>query len=126
MIKAKVDYEVREYVSGHRHSRGLDTSYDRLTPDERLQEWSKAINLLTIDKSLHLEKKLQVLEGEQARTIQELRAQVDKLTNKIYDRDRRRSGFFDAELKPVADGKKIEITKEEWLEEDRRRRMGLT
>ena len=94
------------YVSGHRHSRGLDTSYDRLTPDERLQEWSKSINLLTIDESLHLKKKLQVLEGEQARTIQELRAQVDKLTNKIYERDRRRMGFYDTELKPVADGKR--------------------
>lgn len=92
MIKAKVDYEVREYVSGHRHSRGLDTSYDRLTPDERLQEWAKAINLLTIDESLHLKKKLQVLEGEQAQTIQELKAQLAAVQNKIYERDRKRFG----------------------------------
>ena len=55
-----LDYEVREYLSGHRHSRGLDTSYDRLTPNERLQEWSKAINFLTIDESLYLQKSPQV------------------------------------------------------------------
>ena len=105
------------YVSGHRHSRGLDTSYDRLTPDERLQEWSKAINLLTIDESLHLKKNWQVLEGEQeqklaqqARTIEELKTQLDRVTKKIEDRSRRRMGLFDEKFKPIAAASAEELT----------------
>lgn len=77
MIKAKVDYEVREYVSGHRHSRGLDTSYDRLTPNERLQMWSPCINLMTINEELRLRKKLQVVE-ETAQKLASLEAKYKK------------------------------------------------
>jgi len=32
-IKAKVDYNAREYLVGHKYSRGLDQNYDR-TPEE--------------------------------------------------------------------------------------------
>ena len=85
MIKAKVDYEVREYVSGHRHSRGLDTSYDRLTPNERLEMWAPAINLLTIDKSFRLDKELKVVEGKMNQKIAEQEQEIARLKAKEHE-----------------------------------------
>ena len=80
MIRSKVDYEVREYVSGHRHSRGLDVNYDRTTEDQRFLEWSKCINLLTIDnKAFHLEKQLELIEGETNQRIAQLETRNAKL-----------------------------------------------
>lgn len=47
MIQAKVDYDCREYLIGHKRSRGLNVHYDRTSETERFMEWSKSINLLT-------------------------------------------------------------------------------
>jgi hypothetical protein len=111
MDEAGVNYGVREYLAGHK--RGLDDIYVLPKPNKRLQEWSKAINLLTIDKTLALEKQIQALEGEQAQklvqqemTIRELMEKVDRLTKKNDDRQRRRMGFYDDPPNPVAKGKK--------------------
>ena len=42
MIKAKVDYDTREYLVGHRNnSRGLGVHYDRTTEEDRLAEYLK-------------------------------------------------------------------------------------
>lgn len=35
-IKARMDYNTREYLIGHKHSRGLDISFDRTTEEDRL------------------------------------------------------------------------------------------
>ncbi len=87
LIKTKVPYEVREFVSGHRHSRGLDTSYDRLSPNERLEMWAPAINYLTIDDSLKLNKELQVVKNEQDKKIALVEARNTKLENELKARD---------------------------------------
>jgi integrase len=49
MIKANVDYSTREYLVGHRFSRGLDYNYDRTTEEDRMQEHLKAVDLHTIN-----------------------------------------------------------------------------
>lgn len=41
MIKAKVDYNSREYLVGHKMSRGLDVNYDRTSEEDRLLEFLK-------------------------------------------------------------------------------------
>jgi integrase len=66
MKNAKVDFNDREYLVGHRHSRGLDNNYDRTTEEDRLTEYMKAMDLLTINEENRLRRKVQ----EQHHTIQ--------------------------------------------------------
>jgi integrase len=74
MIKAGVDYNAKEYLLGHRKSLGLDTSYDRTPEEDRLQEYLKAMDLLTISP----ENRLQLQMQEQEYTIQHKLAEKDK------------------------------------------------
>jgi integrase len=61
-IKAKVDYNAREYLVGHRLPRD-DPSYDRTSDEDRLSEYAKVIDLLTISPENKLRK--EVREKEQ-------------------------------------------------------------
>jgi integrase len=74
MKKAKVDFNDREALVGHRRSRGLDLNYDRTTEEERLQEFLKAMDLLTISPENRLRKQV----AEQQHTIQVRLADKDK------------------------------------------------
>jgi integrase len=76
MIKARVAYETREYLVGHKHSRGLDFNYDRTTEEERFIEWSKAINLLTVDPTQRLQRENEDLRSSQAQQIAILKTQL--------------------------------------------------
>jgi integrase len=116
MKRAGVDFSDREYLVGHKHSRGLDVQYDRTTEEERLVEWSKAISNLTISDKHQLEVKLELLETKQAQMIEDLKQQVNQLQQKVYAKDRIMMGIDHVNAKPVAEGKKKEITKDEWLE----------
>ncbi|MGH9926598.1 MAG: site-specific integrase, partial [Nitrososphaeraceae archaeon] len=64
MIKAKLDYTTREYLVGHRISRGLGVNYDRTTEEDRLQEYLKAVDLLTINSENRLKRKIYQLESQ--------------------------------------------------------------
>jgi integrase/predicted HTH domain antitoxin len=88
LIRSKADYSTREYILGHRHSRGLEVHYDRTTEEERFIEWSKAIDLLTVDPTQRLEKKVQQLEGEQSKRITQLEAQMRKYQETFIINDR--------------------------------------
>jgi integrase len=79
MIKSKVDYEVREYLVGHKHSRGLDVNYDRTLEWDRLTEWKKAIPNLTISSAFRNKVKLKKIEGEQAQKIAKQSQEIDIL-----------------------------------------------
>jgi len=59
MKKARLDYSDREFLVGHRYSRGLDVNYDRTSEEDRLQEYLKAIDLLTISPENRLRKEIQ-------------------------------------------------------------------
>jgi integrase len=99
MIKAKVPYEVREFVSGHRHSRGLDTSYDRLNANERLERWAPAINYLTINEELKLRKQLKVVTEGQAQEIAALQSKYDALESKYKEIDKLLGSIDNDELR---------------------------
>ncbi|MGH9987328.1 MAG: tyrosine-type recombinase/integrase, partial [Nitrososphaeraceae archaeon] len=82
MIKAKLDYEAREYLVGHRYSRGLDENYDRTSEEDRLKEFLKAVNNLTINEENRL--RLQVAEQQSTLTqVQELAEQIELIKNVI-------------------------------------------
>lgn len=85
MIKAKLDYECREYLVGHRHSRGLDVNYDRTTSEDRLQEYLKALDLLTINQENRLKIKIHQLEGQHTEEYAALKIEIDKLRTLLLD-----------------------------------------
>ena len=78
MIKAKVDYNTREYLVGHRKSMSLDQHYDRTSEEDRLAEYAKAINLLTIDPNQRLYTRIKELEGQQAERISNLQMRLQQ------------------------------------------------
>lgn len=86
MIKAGVDYNTKEYLLGHRKNLGLDTSYDRTPEEDRLQEYLKAMDLLTISP----ENRLRLQVQEQEYTIQHKLAEKDK---QIEDMARKQEQF---------------------------------
>jgi hypothetical protein len=65
MIRAKVEFGAREFMMGHKTSRGLDASYDRRNEDEILQEYIKAIDFLTINEENKLRRKIETLTERQ-------------------------------------------------------------
>ena len=66
MKKAQLDYSDREFLVGHKVSRGLDNNYDTTSEDDRLEQYLKAIDLLTISPENRLRKQV----AEQDYTIQ--------------------------------------------------------
>ncbi|MGH7483388.1 MAG: hypothetical protein ACRELV_14645 [Longimicrobiales bacterium] len=74
MKKAHVDFNDREFLVGHKHTMGLDSHYDRTSEEDRLQEYLKAMDLLTINDENRLRRKVQ----EQDNTIQVRMAEKDQ------------------------------------------------
>lgn len=123
--KANVDWSDREFLVGHRHSRGLDVQYDKTSEEDRLYEWSKAINLLTIkNKSYHIDKELQRYKDEYARRFDE---QSQMIAQQAKEIERLRKGFLDYG-KLVEEGeeqiKKRTQNMEEYLER-RMKQLGI-
>jgi integrase len=90
MKKAKVDFNDREVLVGHKQSRGLDVNYDRSTEEDRLQEYLKAVELLTISPENRLQKKVAEQEhtikvelAESNRQVLELRKQIERIQNVV-------------------------------------------
>lgn len=79
MIKSKVDYNTREYLVGHKVSRGLDVNYDRTSEEDRLEEYAKAIDLLTIAPEYRLKKQIKELESVQAEELKQVKSQMEHL-----------------------------------------------
>jgi integrase len=74
MIEARLEHNTKEFLLGHKVSRGLDNEYDRTPVHNRLSEYLKAIELLTISPENILRKKL----AESEMTINTKLAQKDK------------------------------------------------
>ena len=64
MAKARVDPEVREKLVGH--SIGIPKHYIRYSPQEMLQEYLKAVDLLTINEENRLKLKVDELQSKQS------------------------------------------------------------
>lgn len=82
MIKAKVAHSTREYLVGHSVSRGLDVNYDRTTEDDKLEEYLKAVDLLTINPENRLRRQVEQLTIKRDK-LEELAAQMDVLNKKL-------------------------------------------
>jgi integrase len=78
-IRAKLEYNARERLVGHKVSRGLDSSYDRRPESEILEEYCKAIPYLTISKEAQLQQQITEMEQIRKDDIEELRAEVEWL-----------------------------------------------
>ena len=72
LVLSKVDSDLRMLLMGH-SKKGLELRYDRLTEEEMLSEYEKAIDNLTIDPANRLRKKVEKLEVE-ASQLQRLQA----------------------------------------------------
>ena len=72
MKMARVDFNDREYLVGHKHSRGLDIHYDRTTEEDLLAEYEKAIPFLTIDPTQRLKEENEELKNNQQDYLAEL------------------------------------------------------
>lgn len=79
MIKAKADYDAREYLVGHKHSRGLGVNYDRTTEEDRLQEYLKALDMLTINSENRLRLQIHQMDAERSVEWQALKAEMAEL-----------------------------------------------
>ena len=74
MEQSDMKYEAREYLLGHKTSRGLDKNYLRLSVEDRLNEYLKAMDLLTISPENRLRKQI----AEHEHTIQVQMTEKDK------------------------------------------------
>ncbi|MGH9985376.1 MAG: hypothetical protein ACRD8W_15655 [Nitrososphaeraceae archaeon] len=79
MEQADMKYEAREFLLSHRTSRGLDNNYLRLSVEDRLNEYLKAIDYLTINEENRLRKQV----AEQEHTIQVQMVEKDKQIQKL-------------------------------------------
>lgn len=82
MIEAGVDFDTKEFLLGHKITRGLDISYSRIPVHKRLAEYSKAMDLLTISPENRLRRQVQ----EQEHTIQVELAERDKKIEELTQR----------------------------------------
>ena len=83
MVKARLEYNVREFLVGHRRTTGLDRHYDRTTEEDRLSEYLKAMDLLTISPENRLRKQV----AEQEHTIHVQMAEKDKQISVLLHKD---------------------------------------
>ena len=74
-----MDYASREYLVGQRHSRGLDRNYDRTTEEDRLSEFMKAVDLLTINSEHRLKQQIHFMRAEHSQEWQQLKEQMNEL-----------------------------------------------
>ena len=81
LVRAKVNPQIKERLMDH--SIQLDKNYQKPTAEERLQEYCKAINLLTINEENRLRIQVQQLTKEKDKLeiltdqMNELRARLD-------------------------------------------------
>jgi integrase len=75
MQRSKIDKTIREMLVGH--SVGLDRVYLKMSDDEILEEYLKAIDSLTINNEHRLQKQLDHYKRK-SEEIQEIRQQIDK------------------------------------------------
>ena len=67
--RAYIDYPTREYLIGHKLP-GQESSYNRMTEEDRLVEYIKAIPLLTIHSETRLKQQIKELETERFQNLE--------------------------------------------------------
>ena len=82
-IRAKLEFNARERLVGHKTSRGLDTSYDRRPEEEILQEYCKAIPFITISNEARLKQEIHEMKEVRKADLEELRAEMEALKQAV-------------------------------------------
>ncbi|HKQ21043.1 MAG TPA: site-specific integrase [Nitrososphaeraceae archaeon] len=83
LIDSKVNPEIREMLLGHKI--GLASAYYKPTVQEMLNEYLKAVNLLTINEENRLKQKVETLEIEKSQ-LATLQADFEKLKKQVMKR----------------------------------------
>ena len=83
LVDSKLNPEIREMLLGHKI--GLASCYYRPTQQEMLNEYLKAVDLLTINEENRLKEKIALLEVEKSR-IEQLELSIRRLEEKFYDK----------------------------------------
>jgi len=104
-----------------------DTSHIRVTEEERLAQYVKVVDSLTIDQTKKLEKKVLQLEEQQAQEIQRLRQDFEDYKEAIRKQDRLDSeALDDSESRNKAILKKqygIDDFEFEWVSRERAKEL---
>jgi hypothetical protein len=79
-INSKLNSEIREMLLGHKI--GLASCYYRPTQEDMLNEYLKAVNLLTINEENRLKQKVETLEIEKSQ-LATLQADFEKLKKQV-------------------------------------------
>jgi hypothetical protein len=82
MAKAKVDTEIAKLLTGH--SIGVRGRYLNYSEDDLLQEYLKAVDLLTINETNRLKKKVDVLKDKE-HEIQSLKQSIKSYESQMVD-----------------------------------------
>ena len=82
-INAKITPEIREMLLGHKI--GLASCYYRPTQEDFIQEYLKAVNLLTINEENRLKQKVEILEIEKSQ-LATLKEDFEKLKKEVMKR----------------------------------------
>ena len=85
MIRANLNPEAREMLLGH--SIGLSNSYYKPSSDELLNEYLKAVNLLTIDEENRLRIKVQEMQVYHSKELDSIARKVEELEKKFGNKN---------------------------------------
>lgn len=83
LVDSKLNPEIREMLLGHKI--GLASAYYKPTEQEMLNEYLKALDLLTINEENRLRKKVETLTIEKSQ-IEALQADFEKFKNEVMKR----------------------------------------
>jgi hypothetical protein len=67
LVLPKVDPDLRELLLGHSPLKDLKLVYTKMSEDEMLDEYLKAVDNLTIDPTKRMARRIQTLEVEQSK-----------------------------------------------------------
>jgi integrase len=81
MIRAKLDYNIREKLTGHKVL-GMDIHYERLEESEFLEEYMKAVDFLTINEENKLRREVQTLKQEVTK-FDHMQKQIEELSRRM-------------------------------------------
>jgi hypothetical protein len=80
LVDSKLNPEIREMLLGHKI--GLASVYYKPTEQEMLNEYLKAVNLLTINEENRLKQKVEILEIEKSQ-LATLKEDFEKLRKQV-------------------------------------------
>lgn len=78
MIEARVEHNIKEFLLGHKVSRGLDNEYDRTPVHNRLSEYLKVIPYLTISQEHVYREKYMEADLTASQKLESLRKEKDR------------------------------------------------